>query len=259
MKCILFPRCLVLRRSCDWLWSIERGRSSTVAIMSQSLRELDALVSLGLLSIPCEWAQTTLLENKSPRGEELRFLNQRPASPVTELPNWCMGAPSQIRNAGPLSQPEYLCDRNQCFQLDVTECFGCHVALLRQELMESPSLALISLLASKFLPSLRRLKYVEKQQYWVGKHRIRMGPHPICVIREYLLQLPGPPFPHLYDACVSCTYVRKCLCSQQSTAARNLRGSVILRSRGPILLTQPFCLCFTNQSDNPKQGTVKGE
>lgn len=63
-----------------------------------------------------------------------------------------MGAPSQIRNAGPLNQPEYLCDRNQCFHLDVTECFGCHVALLCQELMEFPSLALISLLASREPP-----------------------------------------------------------------------------------------------------------
>lgn len=120
-----------------------------------------------------------------------------------------MSAPSQIRNAGPLSQPEYLCDRNQCFLLGVAQHFGCHVALLCRELIDTPSLALVLLLASKFLhrnlPSLRRLKYVEKQQYWIGKHRIRTGPHPICVIREYLLQLPGTPFPHLYDACVSCT------------------------------------------------------
>lgn len=187
---------------------------------------------------------------------------QSQSCPKARAECWCMSSPCQIRNTGPLSQPEYMGDRNQCVLLGVTEYFGCHMALLCRELMDTPSPALVLLLASKFLhtnlPSLRRLKYVEKQWYWVGKHRIRTGPHPICVIREYLLHLPGPPFlsSSVWRMCVKhCVWGN--VCALRSPLPKELPPKwfcgLMLKRSCTSLTTLPFMFSQINLTIQSKQ------
>lgn len=112
--------------------------------------------------------------------------------------------------------------------------------------ISSPSFVACLQVSSHESPILEEAEDVEKQWYWIGKRRIRTGPHPICVIRDYLLHLPGPPFlsSSVWRMCVKhCVWGNVCALRSRLPKELPPKCSVALCSKGPVLPSQPFHLC----------------